>query len=50
MSKLRDELVGIWCALSERERGEIEDLAPDLAEILERLTGDVNRDALGAMT
>lgn len=37
----RDELVGAWCALTEYERGEIEDFAPDVARLLDRMTGQV---------
>jgi hypothetical protein len=37
----REGVVGAWCALDESVRSDIEDAAPDLAELLERLTGDV---------
>ena len=39
--EVRDELVGAWCALTEYERGEVEDFVPDVACLLERMTGQV---------
>lgn len=41
----REGVVGAWCALDEGVRSAIELAAPELYDLLERLTGDVNAAA-----
>lgn len=44
-----EALVGAWCALTETERGDVEDIAPDVARLLDQITGAYDKGTAEAV-